>query len=70
MNRATIETKKYRYIQMGRESLTAAQNYMTKYADVWDSGREIEWLNMVHAAEICMTKALAIAEILEMDNAK
>lgn len=66
MNRATIEEKKNRYIRMGREALTAAQNYLTEYAGVWDRSHEIEWQNMVHAAEVCLTKAIAMDEILEV----
>lgn len=62
----TIKAKKERYIRMGREALTAAQNYLTEYAGVWDRSHEIEWQNMVHAAEVCLTKAVAMDEVLEV----
>ena len=65
MSKATIEAKKKQYILKGKEALDAAQAYLHENVEVWDEAHETEWRNMVHAAEVYLTKALTLDELLE-----
>ena len=63
MDIETVKAKRDQYIRKGKEALDCACNYLHKNVEVWDSTHEIEWRNMVHAAEVFLTKALALDEI-------
>jgi hypothetical protein len=52
------------YINLGKQALELAQEYLKTYADEWNKYRSEEWIEMLHTAEECMIKAQFLDSLL------